>query len=244
MSTPTEKGQGYTAKEQELIRQLIQARMEQQSELGYEDLEGYELPPRTQFSMLNKPAVTFKHRQMTFNTASVRLFEGVRYILPFTSKSKKRVAVVTCKEEEAESVEWARRNKKGIWVNKTITSDEYVSKIFEFMGWDQSCRYKVMGRVSNSERGLILVFDLSEAILFTAPEEYVDKKTGEIKKRQIKYFPDEYKERIGKTYKDYIERYQMSFFEQLSDYSADDTGEAVQTMTLGPTTEYEGDRYE
>ena len=53
MNTPTEKGQGYTAKEQELIRQLIQARMEQQSELGYEDLEGYELPPRTQFSMLN-----------------------------------------------------------------------------------------------------------------------------------------------------------------------------------------------
>ena len=113
MNTPTEKGQGYTAKEQELIRQLIQARMEQQSELGYEDLEGYELPPRTQFSMLNKPAVTFKHRQMTFNTASVRLFEGVKYILPFTSKSKKRVAVVICKEEEAESVEWARRNKKG-----------------------------------------------------------------------------------------------------------------------------------
>ena len=122
MSTPTEKGQSYSAKEQELIRQLIQARLEKQSELGYEDLEGYELPPRTQFSMLNKPAVTFKHRQMTFNAASVRLFEGVRYILPFTSKSKKRVAVVTCKEEEAESVEWARRNKKGVWVSKTIAS--------------------------------------------------------------------------------------------------------------------------
>ena len=237
MNTPTEKGQGYTAKEQELIRQLIQARMEQESELGYEDLEGYELPPRTQFSMLNKPAVTFKHRQMTFNTASVRLFEGVKYILPFTSKSKKRVAVVICKEEEAESVEWARRNKKGAWVNKTITSDEYVSKIFEFMGWDQSCRYKVMGRVSNSERGLILVFDLSEAILFTTPEEYVDKKTGEIKKRQIRYFPDEYKERIGKTYKDYIERQQMSFFEQLSDYGSEDTDIAIQHV-VDSTTQY------
>ena len=244
MSTSTEKGQGYTAKEQELIRQLIQARMEQQCELGYEDLEGYELPPRTQFSMLNKPAVTFKHRQMTFNTASVRLFDGVRHILPFTSKSKKRVAVVTCKEEEAESVEWARHNKKGIWVNKTITSDEYVSKIFEFMGWDQSCRYKVMGRLSNSERGLILVFDLSEAILFTTPEEYVDKKTGETKKRQIKYFPDEYKERIGKTYKDYIERHQMSLFEQLGDYREGDPDETTQTIVAGPTTEHEGDRYE
>ena len=238
MSTPTEKGQSYSAKEQELIRQLIQARLEQQSELGYEDLEGYELPPRTQFSMLNKPAVTFKHRQMTFNAASVRLFEGVRYILPFTSKSKKRVAVVTCKEEESESVEWARRNKKGVWVSKTITSDEYVSKIFKFMGWDQTCRYKVMGRVSNSERGLILVFDLAEAILFTTPEEYVDKKTGEVKKRQIKYFPDEYRERIGKTYKDYIEKNQLSVFEQLSDYSEDDAGGAAPPSEAESTIEY------
>ena len=67
MDTKNDKSQGYTAKEQELIRQLIQARLEQQSELSYENLDEYELPPRTQFSMLNKPAVTFKHRQMTFN---------------------------------------------------------------------------------------------------------------------------------------------------------------------------------
>ena len=71
-SAPNEKGQFYTAKEQELIRQLVQTRLEQKSELVYEDLNGYELPPRTQFSMLNKPAVTFKHRQMTFNMASIR----------------------------------------------------------------------------------------------------------------------------------------------------------------------------
>lgn len=236
MSNPNEKGQAYTAKEQELIRQLVQARLEQQSELGYEDLNNYELPPRTQFSMLNKPAVTFKHRQMTFNMASIRLFEGVRYILPFTSSTKRRVAVVTCAEEEGESVEWARINSKGVWVNKTITSDEYVSKIFKFMGWDPKCRYKVMGRVSNSERGLILVFDLNEAILFTTPEEYVDKKTGEVKKRQIKYYPDEYKERIGKTYKDYIEKYQLSFFEQLSDYESDQPPQ--QALTPSPPTEY------
>lgn len=221
MDTTVGKGQGYTAKEQELIRQLIQTRLEQKSELSYEDLNGYELPPRTQFSMLNKPAVTFKYRQMTFNMASVRLFEGVKYILPFTSVVKKRVAVVTCSEEESESVEWAHRNAKGVWGNKTITSDEYVSKIFKFMNWDLKCRYKVMGRVANSDRGLILVFDLSEAILFTPPEEYVDKQTGEIKKRQIKYYPDEYKERIGKTYRDYVEKYQMSFFEPLGDYESD-----------------------
>ena len=78
------------------------------------------------------------------------------------------------------------------------------------------------------QRPHILVFDLFEAILFTPPEEYVDKQTGEIKKRQIKYYPDEYKERIGKTYRDYVEKYQMSFFEPLGEYESEpkqvDTG--------------------
>lgn len=229
MSTTEQKTSGYTAKEQELIRQLVQARLEQKSELGFEDLDSYELPPRTQFSMLNKPAVSIKHREMTFNMACIRLFEGVQYILPFTSRPKKRVAVVTCSEEESESVQWARLNKKGVWTNRTIVSEEYLAKLFDLMGWDPTCRYKVMGRVTNSERGLILVFDLEEAILFTTPEEYVDRRTGEVKKRQIKYYPDEYKDRIGKSYKDYLEKYQMSMFEQLSDYSEEGEDQPVTT---------------
>ena len=99
MNTTEQKNQGYTAKEQELIRQLVQARMEQKAELGYEDLESYELPPRTQFSMVNKPAVSIKYREMTFNMACIRLFEGVQFILPFTSRTKRRLAVATCSEE-------------------------------------------------------------------------------------------------------------------------------------------------
>lgn len=61
--------QGYSAKEAQLIRELVQARMEQQGELEYEKFDGYEIPPRTQFSMLNKPAVSIKYGKMTFNKA-------------------------------------------------------------------------------------------------------------------------------------------------------------------------------
>jgi len=49
------------------------------------------------------------------------------------------------------------------------------------------------------------------------PDEYVDKRTGEVKKRQIKYYPDEYKERFGRSYSDY-KATQMSFFESIEAY--------------------------
>ena len=95
-------------REQALIQELIKTKQEQKQELEFESFEGYELPPRTQFSMLKKPAVSIKYGKMTFNMACIRLFEGIQYILPLVNIAKKRLAVAMCVEEESASVEWAR----------------------------------------------------------------------------------------------------------------------------------------
>ncbi len=81
-------GQSYNYSDQELIRRLVKSRMAQKQQLEYEDLDGYVLPPRTQFSMLKKPAVTIKYGRMTFNMACIRLFESVQYILPLIHPGK------------------------------------------------------------------------------------------------------------------------------------------------------------
>ncbi len=220
-----QQGQSFNQKEQELIQQLIKTRRENKQELTFENLDGYEVPPRTQFSMLRKPAVTFKLGKMEFNCAAVRLFEGIFQILPTVNPTKKRLAAVPCPEEETSSVEWSRK-KKEVTVSKTITSVDFVEKIFNLMGWDRTCRYKILGKLANSERGLILVFDFTEAIMFAPkPVEYTDTETGKVKKKQVKYYPDIYKYRIGKSYKDYSEAHQQSIFENLEEYSG--TGNAA-----------------
>ena len=95
------------------------------------------------------------------------------------------------------------------------------------MKWDRNCRYKILGRVANSSSGLIMVFDLEEAIFFAAqPTEYVDNKTGEVKKRRTIYYPDEYKNRIGKSYNDYAAAKQLNIFEYLEDYVGKTYGDA------------------
>lgn len=219
-------GQSYNVKDQELIRQLITSRLEQKAAMEYEDLEGYELPPRTQFSMIKKPAVSFKYKEFTFNTAAVRLFEGVQHVLTVFNPVKKRLAVIPCPEEESSSVEWARQ-KDEKWYSKTIISLEFVEKIYSLMKWDRNCRYKILGRVANSSSGLIMVFDLEEAIFFAAqPTEYDDNKTGEVKKRRTIYYPDEYKNRIGKSYNDYAAAKQLNIFEYLEDYVGKTYGDA------------------
>lgn len=100
--------QSFTAREFELIQELVRSCMEKNEELQYENFKGYELPPRTQFFMLKKAAVSIKYRQLTFNNmAAIRLFEGVKHVLTVVNTEKKRLAVVPCAEEESASVEWA-----------------------------------------------------------------------------------------------------------------------------------------
>ena len=225
--TPTEQekmlGESYSLKDQELIRQLVQSRLEQKTELEYESLNGYEVPPATQFSMLKKPAVSIRYGRLYFNTSAVRLFAGIQYILPLIHPQKKRLTVIMCAEEELSSVQWARC-KDDVWINRDITSEEFTANLFKLMNWDTECRYKVMGRIADSPRGLVLVFDLLEAIMFPPkPLEYVDKETGLIKKKQIKYYPDQFKNHIGKTYDDYIAARQTNIFEQLEGYVGQDS---------------------
>lgn len=231
MGTPegtasSDLGENYTPKEQELIRQLVQERLGRKSEIEFESLDDYVVPPKMFFSMIKKPAVSIRANRMEFSMSSIRLFEGVQHILPMLSERKQRLVVAICAEEELSSVEWARL-KKDKWVNRSISCPEYVQSIYRVMNWNKECRYKVYGHLANSERGLVLVFDLSAAVMFDPlPEEYFDKRSGKMKKRVNKYYPDEIRMKLGRSYSDYMAAQQTSSFESLSSYT-DSTGTAV-----------------
>ena len=221
IGTKEKSGEVQSAREAELIQELIKTRLETNRKLVYESFDGYEVPPRTQFSMLKKPTVTIKYGKFTCNMAAIRMYEGVQNVIPMVNGGRKRFAIVPCAEEESASVEWARKRKKdGVWVNKDVTSVDFTENVFKLMGWSRECRYKVHGHIANSDRGLILVFDLKEAIMFEPnKEDYVDPVTGETKKRQVKYYPDFYQNRIGRSYNDYAQARQMSLFESTESYT-------------------------
>lgn len=229
-STITEdKTEGYTQKEQELIRQLVQERLGRKNTIEFESLDDYVVPPKMFFSMIKKPAVSIRGNRMEFSMSAIRLFDGVQHVLPMLSENKKRMVVAICAEEEISSIEWARlKNEK--WVNRSISCPEYVQSIYKMMGWNEECRYKVYGRLANSERGLVLVFDLASAVMFDPlPEEYFDKKSGQMKKRIIKYYPDEIRMKLGRSYSDYEAMQRKSSFESLSGY-IDTSGDTVPSM--------------
>jgi hypothetical protein len=218
-----ENNSNMSEKEFMLIQALVKEQLERGEQLEYEKFDGYELPPSTQFSMIKKPTVTIKYGKIRFNMAAIKLFSGIKYILPMIHKDKKRLAVVPCKEEENSSVEWARRRKKDdAWVNKEISTVDFVNKIFERMGWRRDCRYKIIGRIANSDKGLILLFDLEEAICFEpTKKEVVNPVTGKKTVVNNKIYPKKYEGKIGMDYNDYVSGDMNSKFENLGEYIED-----------------------
>lgn len=226
--------EGYSPKEQELIRQLVQERLGKKNAIEFESLDDYVVPPKMFFSMIKKPAVSIRANRLEFSMSAIRLFEGVQHILPMLSERKKRMVVAICAEEELSSIEWARL-KKDKWGNRSISCPEYVQNIYQMMGWNKDCRYKVYGHLSNSERGLVLVFDLASAVMFDPlPEEYFDKRSGKMKKRINKYYPDEIRMKLGRSYSDYEATQRRSSFESLSGYM-DTTGSTVASTVSDET---------
>ena len=59
-----------------------------------------------------------------------------------------------------------------------------------------------------------------EEIEILNKESVTDPLTGEMKKKQMKFFPDAYKNRIGKSYNDYIADHQMNMFEDFIGYQS------------------------
>ena len=217
-SEPDDQFEGYSVKERALIQQLVQARLGKKNALEFESLNDYFVPPGIYFPRLKKPAVTIRINRLEFSMSSIRLFEGVQHVVSMLNDPKKRMVVAICAEEELSSIEWARKRKEK-WVNRSITCPEYTHSIYDMMKWNENCRYKAYGRLADSERGLVLVYDLARAVMFDPlPEEYFDKRSGKMKKRINKYYPDEIRMKLGRSYSDYEAIQRQSSFESLSGY--------------------------
>lgn len=225
------KNRQISQREYELLREYSQLRKDEQGQpLDFEDLNEYEVPPRSYFPFLKKPYVSLRGKQMKFNMACIRLFEGIQYVVPCFNSKKKRLAIILCAEEESSSVEWARIGKEDKWVNKDITSEDFIGDLFREMGWNTDSRYRALGEIRDSARGLILVFELATADEYPINqyEVVIDPKTGKEKKRQVVIRPEYYKNRIGKPYSEYDGSRQASLFEDMMGYeSGSDPGIAT-----------------
>lgn len=111
------------------------------------------------FAHLRDPAVTIRNTNITFNTACINGLEDVVYVQLLLCEDEKKFAVKGCDENDKDALRWciAKPDKRK---SRKMTCPDFTRKLYEMMGWDPKCRYKILGYKIDFEGETYYVFDL------------------------------------------------------------------------------------
>ena len=127
--------------------------------------EGYQVVRRELFAHLREPAVVIRRDSVTFNTACIAGLEDAVYIQILVNQDNKRMVVRKCEENDKDALRWcvAKPDKRK---SRKMTNKIFSAMIYEMMGWNLDCRYKILGHKITFEDETIYVFDLMETEIF------------------------------------------------------------------------------
>jgi len=127
--------------------------------------EGYQVVRRELFAHLREPAVVIRRDSVTFNTACIAGLEDAVYIQILVNQDNKRMVVRKCEENDKDALRWcvAKPDKRK---SRKMTNKIFSAMMYEMMGWNLDCRYKILGYKITFEDETIYVFDLMETEIF------------------------------------------------------------------------------
>ena len=127
--------------------------------------EGYQVVRRELFAHLREPAVVIRRDSVTFNTACIAGLEDAVYIQILVNQDSRRMVVRKCEENDKDALRWcvAKSDKRK---SRKMTNKIFSAMMYEMMGWNLDCRYKILGHKITFEDETIYVFDLMETEIF------------------------------------------------------------------------------
>ena len=139
-----------------------QRRREYEESFSY---DGYEVVRKELFAHQRDPAVTIRRDSVTFNTACINGLEDVVYIQIEINRELKRMVIRGCGENDKDALRWciAKPDKRK---SRKMSGREFSSGLYNTMGWDENCRYKILGYRIEFEGETLYIFDLTVPEIF------------------------------------------------------------------------------
>ena len=150
----------------ELQKEELSAREQRTAELEQSfSYDGYQIVRKELFAHLRDPAITIRKDSVTFNTACIEGLEDVVYIHMMFNRELKRIVVEGCDENDKDALRWciAKPDKRK---SRKMVGKPFSELVYREMGWDENCRYKILGYRIQFEGKTLYVFDLMVPEIF------------------------------------------------------------------------------
>ena len=172
----------------ELQKEEISAREQRTAELEQSfSYDGYQIVRKELFAHLRDPAITIRKDSVTFNTACIEGLEDVVYIHMMFNRELKRIVVEGCDENDKDALRWciAKPDKRK---SRKMVGKPFSELVYREMGWDENCRYKILGYRIQFEGKTLYVFDLMVPEIF---HERKSRKKNEQASQEVAEMPNE-----------------------------------------------------
>lgn len=172
----------------ELQKEELSAREQRTTELEQSfSYDGYQIVRKELFAHLRDPAITIRKDSVTFNTACIEGLEDVVYIHMMFNRELKRIVVEGCDENDKDALRWciAKPDKRK---SRKMVGKPFSELVYREMGWDEKCRYKILGYRIQFEDKTLYVFDLMVPEIF---HERKSRKKNEQASQEVAEMPNE-----------------------------------------------------
>lgn len=127
--------------------------------------DGYQVVRRELFAHLREPAVVIRRDSVTFNTACIAGLEDAVYIQILVNQDNKRMLVRKCEENDKDALRWCIE-KPDKRKSRKMSNKLFSAMMYDMMGWNTDCRYKILGHKITHEDETMYIFDLLETEIF------------------------------------------------------------------------------
>lgn len=146
--------------------------------------DGYQVVRRELFAHLREPAVVIRRDSVTFNTACIAGLEDAVYIQILVNQDNKRMVVRKCEENDKDALRWCieKLDKRK---SRKMSNKLFSAMMYDMMGWNTDCRYKILGHKITHEDETMYIFDLLETEIFMDTKRKKKANPDSVEKKEV-----------------------------------------------------------
>lgn len=146
--------------------------------------DGYQVVRRELFAHLREPAVVIRRDSVTFNTACIAGLENAVYIQILVNQDNKRMVVRKCEENDKDALRWCIE-KPDKRKSRKMSNKLFSAMMYDMMGWNTDCRYKILGHKITHEDETMYIFDLLETEIFMDTKRKKKANPDSVEKKEV-----------------------------------------------------------
>ncbi len=123
---------------------------------------GFQVARAQMFSTHQAPSLRISNKTFAFSTFCMKKFGDIEYVEILFHAAAKKIAVRPSNSNNPASVRWGKK-KNDHWTACAKGASAFAIPLFEIMGWNVECSYRVCATYYQEENAQLLLFDLEDA---------------------------------------------------------------------------------